>query len=122
MVHLTGEAGNYAVYNWYTGELSMLAESNHLVAGYEGHIYAVVAPVKQGWIFLGETDKYVTAARIRFPLVKVLEASAGEGGGANLEVHVAGTAGEDVKVCAAKTAALQVLCQTVHFGSKETRM
>ena len=48
-----------------------MESSNTIPANYEGHVYAVVAPIFDGgdgtgWAFLGETDKYVTASSIRF--------------------------------------------------------
>ena len=37
----------------------------------EGHIYAVVTPIMEnGWAFLGETNKYVTASSKRFTKVQ----------------------------------------------------
>lgn len=65
---LSADAGNYVVYNWYTGKASALAASNALDTGYEGHVYAVVAPVVagSGYAFVGEPNKYTTAASIRF--------------------------------------------------------
>merc|ERR1719277_2334781 len=111
MVNLMDHSG-HVVYNWYTGDLSPLAETNLLRPGYEGHVYAVVTVAFDGWIFLGEVDKYVTAARIRFPHVAVRESDP-----AVLEVTVAGSGagGEDVQVCAAQEATLRVVCKIVHF-------
>jgi hypothetical protein len=111
MVNLRDHSG-HAVYNWYTRELSPLAETNLLRPGYEGHVYAVVTVAVDGWIFLGEVDKYVTAARIRFPHVAVRESDP-----AVLEVTVAGSGagGEDVQVCAAQEATLRVVCKIAHF-------
>ena len=41
--------------------------SNAVPANDEGHIYALVTPIMEnGWAFLGETDKYVTASSKRF--------------------------------------------------------
>jgi hypothetical protein len=107
MVRLPENEKAHAVYNWYSGHLSMLAESTPLAPGYEGHIYAVVAPVVGGWIFLGEVDKYVTAAKLRFPLVKL---SSGR-----LEVFVTGVKDEVVSVCAAEASAMLKVCKPVHF-------
>jgi len=110
MAHLApSDVGNYAVYNWYTGELMMLAASTPLTGGYEGHNYAVVSPVNGGWIFLGEVDKYVTASSKRFGAVQV--------SGGTLKVQVRGFAAEQVRVCAAKKSDLQVVCKAVDFAA-----
>lgn len=99
--------GTYALYNWYTGELSLLAESNSLVAGYEGHIYATAAPVVGDWAFVGEVNKYVVGASIRF---KSVAATAGA-----LSVSVVGVRGETLKVCAAEVKDLALVCKSVAF-------
>ena len=45
--------------------------SNAVPSNYEGHIYAVVTPIMEnGWAFLGETNKYVTASSKRFTKVQ----------------------------------------------------
>ena len=58
MVYLNGTE-DYVVYNWYSGSLQKLAPTVTLTPGYEGHNYAVVAPVasQSAWAFIGETDK-----------------------------------------------------------------
>ena len=110
MVHLTIEdVGKHAVRNWYTGELTLLAASNPLAKGYEGHVYATVHPVADGWVLLGEVDKYVVAASKRF--VKVDATTL------RMSAVVNGIAGEVVKVCAAKVADLKVMCNTIHFAA-----
>jgi len=113
MVNLRDHSG-HVVYNWYTGELSPLAETNLLRPGYEGHVYAVVTVAFDGWIFLGEVDKYVTAARIRFQHVAVRESDPSV-----LDVTVAGSGAgsEDVQVCAAQVSILRVVCKIAHFGA-----
>jgi hypothetical protein len=85
----------HVVYNWYTQALSLLkpAESQPLGAGYEGHAYALVSPLVNGWAFLGQLDKYAPASRLRFPRVSV--------GGGKLSAGVVGIEGETVRVCAA---------------------
>ena len=55
----------------YTTKSNIIVESSNAVpANYEGHIYAVVTPILNGWAFLGETDKYVTASSKRFTKVQ----------------------------------------------------
>ena len=104
----------HAVYNWYTGKLAMMQASQTLTPGYEGTVYAVVAPVLQDtWIFLGETNKYVTAATIRFSNVVATAAK--------LTVDVVkGKRGETVQVCAAKKADLVITCQQVVLDGSAT--
>merc|ERR1712151_833644 len=97
----------YAVYNWYTGDLTRLQESNTLSAGYEGHCYAVVTPIVNGWIFLGEVDKYVPASSVRFSHVDAQEHL--------LTAMVHGVKGEKVRVCAARTETMAVRCSSVAF-------
>lgn len=105
--------GTHAVYNWYTQELSWMLPSQTLSPGYEGHVYAVVTPVLAGdWVFLGETNKYVTHAALRF---KNVAASA-----TSLTVDVVGVKGEAVQVCAAKTAGMKRTCQVVNFDAAKT--
>ena len=48
------------------GKVSTLAEAAKPEAGYEGHTYAVVTPVLADWAFVGEPNKFVTAASLRF--------------------------------------------------------
>lgn len=113
MVYVTA-SDSYAVYNWYTGELLPLTSSVALAPGYEGHIYAVVSPIHSGWVFLGEVDKYVTSARLRFHSVVA------SGGG--LSATVLGAAGEQVRVCAAKAQApWAVVCKAVSFDTAGTK-
>ena len=58
----------------YTTKSNIIVESSNAVpANYEGHIYAVVTPILNGWAFLGETDKYVTASSRRFTRVQAGE-------------------------------------------------
>ena len=111
MVHLDDtDVGKYAVTNWYTGETALLNTSTPITEGYEGHTYATVSPIVQGWVFIGETNKYVVAAGKRFSAVA---ASVSE-----LSVVVHGVEGEDVKVCAVRSASLgNTMCNTVSFTS-----
>lgn len=103
----SGGKGTHVVYNWYTGELSRFAASNPLTHGYEGHTYASVTPIVGGWAFIGEVNKYVVAATIRFTSAT---ASAG-----SLSLSVSGVRGEKVKVCAAEVKDLVLVCQTATF-------
>lgn len=102
-----GGNGTHAVYNWYTGELSLLAARNSIMPGYEGHLYTIVMPVLGNWIFVGEVDKYVIASTLRFPSVT---ATAG-----SLSVEVSGVRGETVRVCASEAAKLALVCNTASF-------
>jgi hypothetical protein len=100
------------VYNWYTGEVSTL-DSVHgtaVAAGYEGHVYAVVAPATGGWAFIGEVDKYTTASSLRFQSVSV---KAGQ-----LTVAVVGTSLEEVRVCAVRLADETLVCQKAVFPAE----
>ena len=116
MVHLTAaDVGKYVVRNWYNGDLTLLAASNALAAGYEGHVYAVASPILAGgWTFLGEIDKFVVAASKRFG--KVTSSSS-----AGLAVEVKGLEGESVKVCAAKASDLKAVCNAVTFAAAGTK-
>ena len=58
---------------------------------YEGFSYAVIVPMLNGWVLLGEVDKFVTLSARRF--VKALANST------SLVISVAGVAGETVHVC-----------------------
>jgi hypothetical protein len=104
----------YAVYNWYTGHLGMLHGSNVVTAGYEGHTYALVAPIHSGWIFVGEPDKYVSSSGLRFSSLKVTAET--------LSVQVTGTDGEAVKVCVAQMLSdFKLVCKVISFGSASTQ-
>lgn len=107
-----GGAAEHLVYNWYSGQVSKLEATNSVAAGYEGHIYAVAAPVVNGWALFGEPDKYVTASSTRFSSV-----SAAASDGSSLAATLVGVAGEEVNVCAARAADLKLLCHGVKFGS-----
>lgn len=113
MVYLKGQTLDHVVYNWYSGAVSMLQDNNSLSAGYEGHIYAVVAPVVNGWGFVGEVNKYVTASTLRFKQVKAVSSN-------QMSVQVVGVAGETVKVCAVAVAPLGLTCHDVSFSAAGT--
>lgn len=88
----------HVVYNWYTHALSLLhpGDDQPLGAGYEGHAYALVSPLVDGWAFLGQVDKYAPASRLRFPRVTIA--------GGRLIASIVGIQGELVRVCAAHVA------------------
>jgi len=108
-VDLAGAAGKktHVIYNWYSGEVSFLGSKNILSAGYEGHIYATVAPIKAGWALLGEIEKYVTSSTLRFSGFKL---------DAGLSLDVFGVKGESVKVCAVETSSLSKVCKELSFS------
>jgi len=110
MVYLENSPSQYVVYNWYSGEVSKLEESNSVSPGYEGHIYAVVAPVVNGWALIGEIGKYVSASSLRFNGVEYIN---GQGSGNTLRVSATGIAGEQIKVCVVKD--LKLVCKEVSF-------
>ena len=126
MIDLTEkDIGKYVVRNWYTGEVFLLNATNTLTAGYEGHVYATISPISHyqsqydnGWILLGETNKYVVAASKRFGTVTYLQWE----GGTAMHVEVKGVEGETVKVCAAKgvNRALEQGCNMVTFQKTTT--
>ena len=117
MVHLDeSDVGKYAVRNWYTGDVTLLGMTNALTAGYEGHVFATVAPILDGgWIFIGEIDKYTVAASKRFTGIEIrLDENTAS---ATLRVYVKGVKGEVVKVCASRTSNLEkTMCNTVEFS------
>jgi len=99
---------DYLVYNWYSGELSSMANlTGQVELGYEGHAYVVVAPVVEGWAVVGEVDKYVTASEVR-----VVSIAPGKTGPV---ATLKGVKGESVRFCAAPAATLVLECQTVKF-------
>ena len=102
------DAGSkYVVYNWYSGTIVALGASTPVAPGYEGHVYAVVAPVmSNGWAFIGCVDKYVTAAKVRIQSV----AATADG----LAATVIGTSNEPYQVCAVNKDG-KLVCQTVAF-------
>jgi len=119
MVYLSEQVANkvpYIVYNWYTREVTKLQQSNQIAAGYEGHIYAVVSHVHHnGWAFVGEVDKYVTASSLRVNTV-----TAGAQGTASeftITANVTGVAGEVIQLCAVKSSTMQLVCHSVSFAS-----
>jgi hypothetical protein len=115
MVYLTAaDVNNYVVYNWYSGELSRLQATNTLARGYEGHVYAMVTPIVNGWAFLGEPSKYVSCATLRFQTITASDSS--------LSVQVQGVRGETVSVCVVDAKNLERMCQNVVFSADGTRV
>jgi len=120
MVSIDGadpKADAYAVYNWYTGEASLLEPSTPVAAGYEGHVYAMVVPLvgpgdlPAKWAPLGEIGKYVPLSSNRVLQVVMAGTTA-------LELEVYGVAGEVVELCALYfdgTAHLTKLCASATF-------
>jgi len=111
-VYLKSDAA-YAVYNWYTRDLTILQASTPLRAGYEGHNYAMVTPIQNGWIFLGEVGVYVPASTTRFTAVATTEEK--------LTAHVHGVPGERLRICAAKVASMRASCLEVSFEVEVTK-
>lgn len=104
------------VYNFYTQQHASFNKmaDNVIEPGYEGHVYAIVSPEVNGWHFIGEPSKYVTASAIRFPHV-----AAGTGSG--IKVTVVGAANETVEVCALQATAQALTCQKLQFSSAGTQ-
>ncbi len=102
----------YVVYNFYTGESRPLAESMTFAPGYEGHVYAVAAPVTGELAFLGEPSKYATAASARFRGGVVYDNAT-----ATLTAQVYGAAEETVTVCAVVASSLQLACASQTFAT-----
>ena len=95
--------------------------TNSLRPGYEDHVYATISPVgTNGWVFLGEVNKYVVGASKRFGAVTYLPWE----GGTSMNVEVMGNGGESVTVCAANTinGVLKEGCNTVKFEKTATRV
>jgi hypothetical protein len=119
MAHI-GDAGDvsddFALYNWYTGELRLFGVLNEVAPGYEGHSYSMIVPILPGgWIFLGEVDKYVPISRLRFS--KVLSSNADK-----LEVVASGVPGEQFRVCVAHTTDLtRIHCRTETIESTKVQ-
>mmetsp|Transcript_37439 Transcript_37439/g.79411 ORF Transcript_37439/g.79411 Transcript_37439/m.79411 type:complete len:754 (-) Transcript_37439:67-2328(-) len=108
-VYLKPDA-DYAVYNWYTGEVFDLNASLPLRAGYEDHIYAVVVPKINGLVYLGEVDKYVSLSSTRFAAIT--------SSGGLLQVSMRGVPGETVRTCNAVPPA-PMKCQEMTFPKSE---
>merc|ERR1711937_512256 len=107
-VYLSADpAKSHLVYNWYTREIHHMGSAVNLSSGYEGHVYATVVPVVSDWAFLGEVDKYVTAASIRFSKVAVADVGFGL---TTLTASVAGVKGETVRVCAVNAVDMSITC------------
>lgn len=107
--------GTHILYNWYTGDITLLTPEPQTPApGYEGHVYAVATPIyEETWALLGETNKYTTHASIRFKNIKASKES--------FLVDVIGVKGETVHVCAVKIASMQPfhvvpVCKEVPFS------
>lgn len=109
-------AQEYVVYNWYTESVAWLSSRTpddeiEVAPGYEGHAYALAAPLVNGWALLGERRKLVPTSSLRFLSLR--------SAGARLEVSVRGVAGELVEVCAAKRSG-KVFCKSIRFGASAT--
>lgn len=118
MVSLSNEdIGNYLVANWYQPlEISKLQASNTLSRGYEGHVYAMVTPIVNGWAFLGDFTKYVTCAALRFQTITTSDSS--------LTVQVQGVRDEKVNVCVVRVEGdkLNRMCQVIVFAEDGFRV
>lgn len=98
---LQGTEKPHVVSNWYTGELSLLAQGPQALApGYEGHAYAVVAPVVECWALLGEPGKFVSASNLRVQAFQPSYCS-DPPAGSELDLTLVGVPGEEVEFCAA---------------------
>lgn len=107
-------SSNFAVYNWYTGEiLTLAAATASFNTGYEGTTYAIVSPIVNGMVFIGETNKYTVASSKRFP--KVTPTTNG------FDVSVVGVKDETVTVCAAKVSSQSKICKMVNFEQAGTQ-
>jgi len=109
-------ADSYAVYDWYNGGgVVKLGAATPMTSGYEEHAYAVVSPVlSNGWVFVGETNKYVSASSTRFPSATSDSKS--------LTVQVVGVASETVTVCAAHSSAMsKLVCVKQQFTTAGTK-
>jgi hypothetical protein len=106
-VELSDRRSPHAVFNWYTQEVMPLKAVTALQPGYENHIYATVVPVIEGWAFIGEVDKFVTASTLRFSDVTAREHK--------LTASLYGTKGETVRVCAARVSSFKLECKEVLF-------
>ena len=65
--------------------------------------------VSNGWAFIGEPGKFVSASKKRFTKV--------EAAGSTLSVTVDVVTGETVKVCAAEASTLKLVCKTATASS-----
>ena len=106
----SGSALDYLVFNWYTRSLTPLSRNAMLDPGYEGHSYGVVTPIVNGWAYVGEVDKFVTAATLRSVRAVVTSTK-------RLTVSIKGIAKESVVICAVnKTRAMNGPCKSITFG------
>lgn len=111
----TPPAEGWAVLNWYSGEVALFKGDTTVAAGYESHVYGVVVPVVQGWVFLGESQKYVTHAAKRFPSGATVTSG-------QISVGVEGAEGETVEVCAVRASAISTrVCHSVTFTQAGTQ-
>ena len=117
------KAPTHAVYNWYTGEASLLHASTPLAAGYETTVYAMVVPLigpadlPAKWAPLGEVDKFVPLAKKRILHVARVSST-------SIDLEVEGVEGESVRLCALYfdgTPALSQLCARARFDTDSTR-
>jgi hypothetical protein len=87
-----GLAGDYAAYNWRTHELKLGADRIEFgkMPQNDGFYYVLCPMLPNGMAVIGETDKFVTLSRKRFPRV------AFENGA--LTIDIAGVPGEQVSL------------------------
>ena len=133
MIGLSAATGpppaSYAVYNWYTGESrALLPGANPVTAGYEGHSYAMVAPLlcRHGDLAivpLGEVTKYVPLSRKRIASLQCSPQAPPA-----LDLIVEGAVNEVVTLCALQVTLgasgawlrAQQFCRATYIGASGT--
>ena len=102
------DAKGYAVYNWHAQTTQpLLASGTRVAPMFEGFAYAVVAPRLNGWLLVGEVDKFVTLSSRRFVQVAAR--------GTGLSVTLVGVPGETVRVCAVLESQGKQTCLEAEF-------
>jgi hypothetical protein len=112
---LDASKDDYIIYNWYTESAAKLEAVNTVAHGYEGHSYAIAAPITGSLAFVGEPDKYTTASAKRF------------GGGVTyandkITAEVAGEKGETVRVCAIRVKDMTPICTSHTFDESGSQV
>ena len=108
---------SHIIYNWYTRTSQPLATSMKLEAGYEGHVYAIAAPITGAFAFVGEPDKYTTAARV----ARFSHGVTYDDASKTLTAQVQGAANETVTVCVVEVTSLELACKSAHFDAAGTQ-
>jgi len=107
-----------AVLDWYASTLIGYADNTTLYSkvaakpSYEGHAYAIIAPVVNGWTFFGQLGVYVPVSSLRFISVRPTSL--------RLYLDILLMPNETISVCAARQPSTSLICQNASWDENQS--